>query len=126
MYRKACEAIAAEEARHLAEGLVHGQRRLAVAPYTDAVAERLLHGAAQHDGEVFGGVMDRLIERARVLSRDGAVRCHTTAFFAPSTGQALMEGIARATGGSYVKYGDGAVRKITCRCPACLRGRGQP
>ena len=58
------------------------------------------------DGEVYGGEMEHLIQRARVLSRNGAVHCHTTAFFAPASGQAVMEGIARATGGSYVKYGE--------------------
>ena len=75
------------------------------------------------DGEVYGGEMERLIERARVLSRNGAVHCHTTAFFAPASGQALMEGIARATGGSYVKYGDGAAG---CSCAACRAGLQQP
>lgn len=55
------------------------------------------------DGEV-GEDVDQLVSLARRLSRNGKVHCHTTAFFAPLSGQRLLEAIAVATNGSYLNY----------------------
>jgi ubiquitin-protein ligase/Mg-chelatase subunit ChlD len=57
------------------------------------------------DGEDYMnmGELDQMLQR---LSRNGAIRCHTTAFFAPPNGQQVLQAIAKATGGSYVAFGD--------------------
>ena len=58
------------------------------------------------DGEVYGE--RELVAQVRTLSRNGEIKCNTTAFFAPPTGQSLLKAIAEATGGSFVSFGDGS------------------
>ena len=57
------------------------------------------------DGEVEDS--EAIVERARRLSRNGEIHCHTTTFYAPASGQAMLEQIAKATNGSYFKFGEG-------------------
>jgi ubiquitin-protein ligase/Mg-chelatase subunit ChlD len=46
----------------------------------------------------------RLTELVRRLSRNGAIQCHTTSFFAPYNGKKLLKAIANAAGGTYVDF----------------------
>jgi hypothetical protein len=57
------------------------------------------------DGEV-GGDIQGLLDQVRGLSRNGEIQCHTTAFFAPASGQGLLEAIASGTKGTYLKFGE--------------------
>lgn len=45
-----------------------------------------------------------LREKVKALSLNGKIPCHTTAFFASSTGQELLKSIATITGGSYLMF----------------------
>ena len=63
------------------------------------------------DGEDGSSAAD-LAALVKRLSRDGEIQCHTTSFFAPPSGQALLRAMATAGKGTFVQFGaDDAARR---------------
>ena len=57
------------------------------------------------DGED-GNSVGELTQLVKRLSRDGEIQCHTTSFFAPPSGQALLRAMAEAGKGTFVQFGE--------------------
>ncbi len=55
------------------------------------------------DGEA-GGSTDALVAKAKALSKNGAIHCHTTSFFAGAGGKKLLSDIAAVTNGSFYDF----------------------
>jgi len=55
------------------------------------------------DGEVDDH--EELLKKVVKWSNNGRINCHTTALYAPPSGQELLRNIAEATNGTYVYYG---------------------
>jgi hypothetical protein len=60
------------------------------------------------DGETYEGVL-HYEALAKRLSQAGKIVCHTTALFAPESGQEILRAIATVTGGTFLNYGEGEV-----------------